>query len=147
VPSLQFTTPDGQEIDHAAVLLVSNNAYVWSGPPDFGRRARMDQGELGALALVSVPPGKDVMNLALSDLAGRQEWTAPGVIVDSDDASIPAGLDGEAVQLDAPVDLRNVPGGLRLLVPAGARPGYVAPSQQAVERLLDIAGLSEADDV
>jgi len=146
VPSLQFQTPDGHKVDHAAVLLISNNRYVWSGAPDFGRRARMDKGELGALALLSVPQGKDVMKVNLRDLAGRQEWTTPELTLDSDDESIPAGLDGEAVQLNAPVELRSMPDGLRVLVPAGTRPGYLPPSQQAVERLLDVAGLSEGDE-
>jgi hypothetical protein len=54
-PSLRFVTADGARYEHAAVLLVSNNRYTWSGPPDFGRRTRMDSGELGALAMSVIP--------------------------------------------------------------------------------------------
>jgi diacylglycerol kinase family enzyme len=146
VPSLQFALPDGRRADHAAVLLISNNRYVWSGPPDFGRRARLNKGELGAMAMLSVPRGQDVMTVALRDLTGREEWSTPELVLGSDDDSIAAGVDGEAVMLPAPVHLRTVPGGLRVLVPAGTRPGYVAPRQKAVANLLDIASLAEEDD-
>ena len=143
VPSLRFETPDGRSVDHAAVLLLSNNPYVWSGAPDFGRRPRMDSGKLGALAMLSVPEGKDVLNVALRDIAGRQEWSAPELVLDSDDETIQAGADGEAIELPAPVHLRSVSGALRVLVPRGARPGYIAPGEQVVASLLDVASLAE----
>jgi hypothetical protein len=43
------------------------------------------------------------------------------------------------------VELRSVPRGLRVLVPAGTRPGYLAPAQAAVAHLLDLASLAEED--
>jgi diacylglycerol kinase family enzyme len=144
-PSLQFEAPDGQTIDGAAVLLISNNAYTWSGPPDFGRRKHLDRGELGALSILSVPAGTDVLTATVRDLAGRLEWQTAQLQLRSDDDEIPAGLDGEAVMLPQPVQLRSVAQGLRLLVPQGARPGYLAPSQAAVAHLLDIANLAEQD--
>ncbi len=66
--SVRFAMPDGAAADDAAVLLVSNNRYVWSGPPDFGRRASMDGGELGILSVLSIPRGADVGSLTMRDL-------------------------------------------------------------------------------
>ena len=48
------------------------------------------------------------------------------VVVDSDAATIPAGVDGESVHLTTPVRCRVRPGALRVLVPRD-RPG-VAPA-------------------
>ena len=143
VPSLKFQTPDGRTVDHAAVLLLSNNPYVWSGPPDFGRRPRLDTGELGVQAILSVPAGKDALSIALRDIQGSQEWSTGELVVDSDDETVQAGVDGEAIALPAPIRLRSVAGALRVLVPRGVRPGYIAPRQQVVASLLDVAGLAE----
>ena len=144
-PTLRFAAPDGRTIEGAAVLLVANNAYTWSGPPDFGRRQHLDRGELGMLALLSLPAETDVTTATLLDLSGRLEWQSQQLLLHADSDAIAAGLDGEAVVLPQPVELRSVPAGLRVLVPSGTRPGYLAPSTAAVARLLDLANLAEED--
>lgn len=141
-PSLRFVTADGVRYEHAAVLLVSNNRYTWSGPPDFGRRTRMDSGELGALALPVIPSDTPADEVTTAQVPGRSEWAAPTLTIESDDAQIVSGMDGESVELAAPLELRSVPRGLRVLVPAGTRPGYLRPAQAFEARLLDLAALA-----
>jgi len=56
------------------------------------------------------------------------------------------GLDGEALEFESPLNLVIRPKGLRVLVPAGTRPGYVPTGEVAAARLLDLAhtaGLGE----
>ena len=55
---LQFTTPDGTEIDGAFVIQVSNNPYALGSSLDAGQRRRIDTGELGVIALTGAT-GKD----------------------------------------------------------------------------------------
>ena len=146
MPSLRFVSGDGVQHEHAAVLLVSNNRYSWSGPPDFGRRTRMDGGVLGALALSGVPSGADADTVTTAQVGGRSEWVAPSLTIESDDAQVVAGVDGESMPLSAPVQLRSVPRALRVLVPAGTRPGYLPPAEAFEARLLDLADLTTAED-
>jgi diacylglycerol kinase family enzyme len=146
VPSLRFVAGDGASYDRASVLLVSNNQYTWSGPPDFGRRVRLDGGELGALAMAAIPSGVAADEVTTAQAVGRSEWTAPSLTIDSDDAVIVAGLDGESVQFAAPLQLRSIPRGLRVLVPAGTLPGYLRPAEAFAARLLDLADLTGSDE-
>jgi diacylglycerol kinase family enzyme len=141
-PSLRFLTDDGVQYEHAAVLLVSNNRYTWSGPPDFGRRTRMDAGELGALALSGIPPETPASEVTTAQVGGRSEWVAAALTLESDDAQIVAGLDGESVEFAPPLELRCVPRALRALGRAAPRPGYLRPAQAFEARLLDLADLA-----
>jgi diacylglycerol kinase family enzyme len=81
---------------------------------------------------------------SLEQIDGCDEWTAPSLRVDSAHPTVLAGVDGEAMQLDAPLVIRVVPGALRVIVPAGT-PGPPAPttkliSVQALASLAEIAG-------
>jgi hypothetical protein len=60
------------------VLLISNNAGTWSGPPDFGRRKHLDRGELGAKSrcqrpLESVEDEFEAFAVSTSVPAGTRE--------------------------------------------------------------------------
>ena len=45
--TIRFATPQGEQTEQTALTLVSNNPYVYSGPPDYGRRTRLDAGVMG----------------------------------------------------------------------------------------------------
>ena len=68
---LQFTTPDGTEIDGAFVIQISNNPYAIESSFDAGQRRRIDTGELGVIALTGAT-GKDAAGvLALAAVGQR----------------------------------------------------------------------------
>ena len=122
---LQFTTPDGQEVDGVILIMVSNNPYVIGASPDASQRRFLDSGTLGVFA-VSTRTGSEAANLmALSAVGMRRrspywhEFTAPQFEVRSRQGSAFAGIDGEALELPTPLRFSIHPLGLRLLVPAG----------------------------
>jgi hypothetical protein len=60
---------------------------------------------------------------------GMQEWTTPVFEIDAD-GSVPAGIDGESVQLTAPLRFRIRPGALRARIAPhhpGASPSALEP--------------------
>ena len=122
---LQFTTPDGTEIDGAFVIQISNNPYAIGSSFDAGQRRRIDTGELGVIALTGAT-GKDAAGvLALAAVGQRNrsrnwhEFTAETFEVRSRSGTAFAGVDGEALEMTTPMEFRIHPGGLRLLVPEG----------------------------
>lgn len=122
---LQFTTPDGQKVDGAIVVMVSNNPYVTSTVPDAAERHRLDKGELGVFAITTRTGGDAARLLAASALGQRRrsafwhEFTASEFEVRSRSGTAFAGVDGEAVELPTPLRFRIHPLGLTLLVPKG----------------------------
>ena len=48
---LQFTTPDGTDVDGAILVMVSNNPYVMGTSPDNAQRRHLDLGCLGVFAV------------------------------------------------------------------------------------------------
>ncbi len=122
---LQFATPDGQEIDGAFLIMVSNNPYVLSASPDAAQRRSLDSGRLGVFA-VSARTGAqaaEVMTLALSGRANvsphAHVFECEQFVVNSRSGSAFAGIDGEALELPTPLRFQIHPGGLRMLVPEG----------------------------
>jgi diacylglycerol kinase family enzyme len=116
---LRWSGPNGHEHSSGAAILVSNNRYRLGRAVGSGTRPRIDDARLG-IAVVSPP------------VAGRrlfqrpwQEWSAPAFEVDAD-GPVAAGIDGEAVTLDAPLRFRTLPAALRVRI-AAAHPG-VSPS-------------------
>jgi diacylglycerol kinase family enzyme len=149
---LRFESPSGTAYTTAQVLLVSNNPYRGLvGLDGTGRRVSLDGGELGVLVLAA----EDADQLAaaarrvslgadLEQVPGCDQWTAPALRIDSGQAQILAGVDGEALELPTPLEVRIVPGGLRVIVPVGT-PATPAPtdrllSVQALGSLAEIAG-------
>ncbi|MGO9854815.1 MAG: diacylglycerol/lipid kinase family protein, partial [Acidimicrobiales bacterium] len=50
---LQFTEPDGREVDGAFLIQVSNNPYVLGATLDASQRRRLDTGKLGVVAITA----------------------------------------------------------------------------------------------
>ncbi len=114
---LRWSAPGGSVHDSGAVLLVSNNRYRLGRPLGSGTRPRIDDGELG-IAVLSAPARQRKLGLPQTPW---EEWSAPYFEVDSD-ASVPAGVDGEAVQLEPPLRFSIRPLALRVRI-ARAHPG------------------------
>ena len=125
---LQFTAPDGHEVDGAFVILVSNNPYVLGPRLDLARRRSLSTGELGVVAL-SAATGPDaaaalVGSVLAGSVLGRPgeggllQFTTTRFQVRSRSGRANAGVDGEPVLLDTPVDFTIHPRGLTVLVPA-----------------------------
>jgi diacylglycerol kinase family enzyme len=122
---LQFTTPDGNEVDGAIVVMVSNNAYTIGASPDNAQRRYLDHGELGVFA-VTTRTGADAARLFAASALGQRvrsafwhEFTTTDFEVRSRSGQAFAGIDGEALQLATPLRFRIHPRGLTLLVPQG----------------------------
>ena len=113
-------------VQRPQAVLVSNNAYGMGDIAGLGRRARLDRGTLGMVA-ITVQSAAQAAGLlrgrnsrGLTSLAGRE------VVIDADTAQIPVGVDGEALQLDTPVRCAIQPAALRVRVPRD-RPGVPDP--------------------
>jgi diacylglycerol kinase family enzyme len=120
---LQFATPDGVEIEDSFVVQVSNNPYVWTPSPEFAQRSTMDSGKLGVFA-VNAGNGREAAEIIERVLTGQQqhdqylhEFTAERFEVRSRSGRVFAGIDGEAVELETPLEFSIHPRGLRMLVP------------------------------
>jgi diacylglycerol kinase family enzyme len=122
---LQFTEPDGTEVDGPYLIQVSNNPYVLGATFDAMQRRRLDTGVLGVIA-VTGETGRDVAAvMALSAVGQRRrsgswhEFTTDSFEVRSRSGSAFAGIDGEALELPTPLQFDIHPRGLRILVPEG----------------------------
>jgi diacylglycerol kinase family enzyme len=125
---LHFTGPDGSQRDGAQIIQVSNNPYVLSSLAGFGSRARLDTGQLG-IAASHIRGAADVAAFVAAESAGRldrfrgwTEWSAPTFTVESG-APVEAGVDGEALMLEPPLEFRLLPAAVRIRIPTSA-PGY-----------------------
>ncbi len=122
---LQFTAPDGTEVDGPFLLMVSNNPYVLGVSPDLSQRRRLDRGVLGVFA-VTARNGAEAAQLVTLALAGQAarsghayEFTATSFEVRSRSGHAYAGIDGESLELATPLRFETHPGGLHLRVPPG----------------------------
>ena len=124
---LSFTDPEGRRYDGAQLILVSNNPYEFTEGGDVVGRTRLDSGLLGvAVVAVYDPPSvrrfvEAVHRIRMGSFDGLRQWSCSSFRVESGDSGIPAGVDGEALELEPPLEFAIVPGGLRVLVPAGTR--------------------------
>jgi diacylglycerol kinase family enzyme len=120
---LPWTGPEGDRHDSAATILVSNNRYRLGGAYGSGTRPRLDEALLG-VAVVEARTG--------GGAAGHRpwrEWTSPDFEIPSSQ-TVPAGVDGEAVELSTPVRFRTRPAALHVRISAshpGASPSASAP--------------------
>jgi diacylglycerol kinase family enzyme len=122
---LAWRGPGGHEHHSGAAVLVSNNVYRLGKAVGSGTRPRIDEGLLG-IAIASAPQEGGSARPPRRPL---QEWSAPEFEVDSDHA-VPAGIDGEALVLDAPLRFRIRPGALRVRIARehpGASPSAAIP--------------------
>ncbi len=116
----------GTRIDGPQALLVSNGPYEMGDVAGLGRRARLDTGTLGVVA-VRVDSARQAIGLLRRGHGpGLTVLTADEVTVDADAPQIPVGIDGETVMLPTPVRCIIQPQALRVVVPR-QRPGVPAP--------------------
>ena len=117
----------GLVVDGPQALLVSNNPYETSDLAGAGRRARLDRGTLGVIA-VKVDSARQAVGLLHgAHQRGLLRTQAREVVVSSDELTVPVGIDGESVHLSAPVRCTVRPGALRVRLPR-ERPGVRPPS-------------------
>ncbi len=134
-PALRYNGPDGTEQASGAAILVSNNAYRLR-LVDSATRPRLDEGLLGVTVFGSGGRG------------AWTEWTVTDFEVRSD-RRIPAGIDGEAVVLDAPLHFVIRPGVLRVRVAPqhpGASPSAALPDSP-IQALGTLARIAAGHDV
>ncbi len=112
-------------MDAAFLIQVSNNPYVLGATLDASQRRRLDTGRLGVVAISASTGAEAAQIFTLSALGQRRrsrhwhEFTAERFEVRSRSGRAYAGIDGEALELDTPLEFLIHPRGLRLLVPEG----------------------------
>jgi diacylglycerol kinase family enzyme len=122
---------DGRVIlDGPQAVLVSNNPYETGDIAGLGRRARLDQGQLGVIG-VKVENAAQAAGLLRRTQHSRSltVLTAREIIIDADQPQIPVGIDGESVLMPTPVRCTIRPLALRVQVPRD-RPGVPPPPPQ-----------------
>jgi diacylglycerol kinase family enzyme len=117
---------DGETIDGPQALLVGSNPYETDDIAGLGRRARLDCGVLGVVAIMVDSARQAVSLLRGKNSTGLRVLTAHSVVVTSSADRIPVGVDGESVWLPTPVRCTVRPGALRVRVPKD-RPGVPPP--------------------
>ena len=141
-PSLSWRGPGGHEHHEGAAILVSNNRYRLGHAVGSGTRPRIDDGLLG-VTIAGRAAGREGHRGSGRLQRPWREWSAPAFEVAAD-APVPAGIDGEAVVLDPPLDFRILPGVLRVRIAAkhpGASPSALMPEHagDAIRALVRIA--------
>lgn len=122
---LQYSIPDGREIEGAFLVMVSNNPYVLDANPDVAQRHDLDSGRLGVFAISTRTGGQAARLMTLSALGLRDvsrywwEFDAEEFEVRSKSGSVPMGVDGEALVADTPLRMAIHHRGLRMFVPEG----------------------------
>jgi hypothetical protein len=105
---------------------VANNPYGTGDIAGLSRRARLDRGILGVVA-VRVGSAREAVGLVRGAHApGLRVLTAKEIVVTAGAERIPVGIDGEAVSMATPVRCAIRPGALRVWVPRD-RPGVPEP--------------------
>ena len=107
-------------------LLISNNPYQGGDIAGLSRRARLDTGTLGVVAVTVNNALQAATLLRGARGQGLTTLTADEVVVDADAPEIPVGIDGETVMMPTPVRCAIQPGALRVRVPRD-RPGTRPP--------------------
>ena len=123
---MRWRGPEGHEHRGGAAVLVSNNRYRLGRAVGSGTRPRIDDGLLG-ITVVGAVSWRDEEGRSLQQ--PWREWSAPTFRVDSE-RPVAAGIDGEALVLEAPLNFRIRPGVLRVRVARkhpGASPSATLP--------------------
>jgi len=125
-PSLFWDNGSGRE--SAAAVLVSNNPYRLGRAIGSGTRPQLDRGLLGVAVIAPTRAGR---NGATRHRFGMRQWSAPTVEMQAENR-VPAGIDGEAIHLDPPVQFRVRPNALRVRIAPGhpgASPSALIPDK------------------
>jgi diacylglycerol kinase family enzyme len=118
-------------VEGPQAVLVSNDPYGSTDLAGLGRRARLDHGVLGMVAVSVANARQAVGLLRRNHRRGLTRLTGTEVVVDADHAEIPVGIDGEAILMPTPVRCTTTPKALRVRVPRN-RPG-VRPARPAID--------------
>ena len=110
-------------------VLVSNNPYQGGDIAGLSRRARLDTGTLGMVAVTVNSALQAATLLRGARGQGLTVLTAGEVVVDADVPEIPVGIDGETVMMATPVRCAIRPKALRVRVPRD-RPGIRPPKPE-----------------
>jgi diacylglycerol kinase family enzyme len=122
---LQYTTPDGEDIEDAFLIMVSNNPYVLGVKRDVAQRRQMDGGVLGVFAVSTRTAAQAAHLLTMSAIGLRKasphwhEFTTDEFEVRSHVGAAFVGVDGEAFQSSTPMKFATHPRGLKMYVPEG----------------------------
>jgi len=141
---LRFTDGDGVRHETAQLVMVSNNPYALERMLGAGSRPDLDTGMLGVFAVEIESPAQAAKLFALESMGharsfgGWLQWSARTFTVESS-APIAAGVDGEAMMIDAPLRFESVPGALTVLLP----PTAVGVSPAALSAGLSREGIGE----
>jgi diacylglycerol kinase family enzyme len=133
---LRWRDPDGAVRTSAALMLVTNNAYLLGPVLGAGTRPRLDSGRLGIVDFQ--PPGPMQPPGAL-----WRQVSVPELEIEAD-GPVPLGVDGEAVTLESPLRFRSRPAALRVLIAPhhpGASPASTAPTS-ALQGIAALASLA-----
>jgi diacylglycerol kinase family enzyme len=84
-------------------LLVSNDPYERGDIAGLGRRARLDAGTLGVVAVTVDSARQAIQLLRRARDQGLSVLTAHEVVMEADAPEIPVGIDGETVKMPTPV--------------------------------------------
>jgi diacylglycerol kinase family enzyme len=107
-PKSSLVDDQGHEHLHPAAVLVSNNPYALRQPLVAGTRPSLTSGRLGILVL-DRPDARS---------AGREPgraWTATSLKLDAP-GPVYAGIDGEPVELNPPLEFSVLPAALRVRI-------------------------------
>jgi diacylglycerol kinase family enzyme len=122
-PSLFWDSPAGTQ--SAVAILVSNNPYRLGRAIGSGTRPRLDRGLLGIAALA---PTRQTDNGTRPYRLGMEQWAAATFEMQADQ-HVPAGIDGEAAELEPPLHFRIRSGALRVRI----APGHPGASPSAAQ--------------
>ena len=125
-PTLRWQGPRGPQ--SAVAILISNNAYRLGRVLGSGTRPRLDRGQIGVTVLAPISSAEDG---ASTRRLAMEQWTATEFEIAADGA-VATGIDGEAIELDAPLRFRTRPGALRVRIAPqhpGASPSALEPGR------------------
>jgi diacylglycerol kinase family enzyme len=123
-PRLRWQGPNGQE--SAVAILISNNQYRLGRALGSGTRPRLDAQTLGITVLAPMSAASDG---SAKRRVTMQQWTAESFVIDAD-GPVAAGIDGEALQLEPPLQFRIRPAALQVRIAPhhpGASPSALEP--------------------
>jgi diacylglycerol kinase family enzyme len=123
--ALSFDVDGRRDRRLALVALAASNDYGGDSLAELGARERLDEGLLHVYVIEAVGRRALLALLAKAvrgradEAEGLVEWTARSLRVELGRPHVHAAVDGEAVVLEAPLELELRPRALRVLVPAG----------------------------
>lgn len=106
VPELTLVDDSGTEHQRPAVVLVSNNPYLFDPRTAPGTRATLDGGQLGIVVVAARPGVRE---------APVRTWSAPTFAINAAEP-LHAGVDGEATTLNPPLTFAIRPAALRVRI-------------------------------